>query len=124
MLLRELDELSEIWEVSRQELEECATAGAPLGAAHEGPGGLRVLCCWSSQKTVSSVPPPPSPTFLLPNEIWQLLKIAQRCSRHSARPSAGWHAAGGGHCGQTLAHAGPGVGVTHTARRGGTELGA
>lgn len=37
MLLRELDELSEIWEVSRQELEECATAGAPLGAAHEGP---------------------------------------------------------------------------------------
>lgn len=67
--------------------------------------------------------PLPSPTFSLPNEIWQLLKIAQCCSRHCACPSAGWHTAGGGRCGQTLAHTGPGVGVTHTVHNG-TEQGA
>lgn len=36
----------------------------PPGAARKGPRGLRVLRGWSSQKTVSSVPPPPLPNIL------------------------------------------------------------
>lgn len=98
----------------------CHSQGPPRGCL-QGPLRAEVLCCWSSQKQSPASRPLPSLTFLLPNEIWQLLKIAQRCSRHSARPSAGWHTAGGGHCGQTLMLTGPGIGVTHTVHWGSPE---
>lgn len=94
----------------------------PLEAALRVPKGRGCSLAGVMKRQSSSIPLLPSPIFSLPNETWQLLKIARRCSRRSARPSAGWHAAGGGHCGQTLAHTGPGVGVTHTVHRGGTEL--
>lgn len=39
-------------------------SGPSSGQPARALGGRRVLCCWSSQKTVSSVPPPPLPDTL------------------------------------------------------------
>ena len=39
-------------------------SGPSSGRPATALGGRRVLCCWSSQKTVSSVPPPPLPDTL------------------------------------------------------------
>lgn len=39
-------------------------SGPPLKAARKGSRGLRVLYCRNSQKTVSSIPPPPIPDIL------------------------------------------------------------
>lgn len=87
----------------------CHSPGPPRGCPKglPGDGGCSVAGVVKRQSPASR--PLPSPTLSLPNEIWQLLKIAQRCIRRSARPSAGWHTAGGGHCGQTPVHTGPGV---------------
>ena len=52
------------WGLGRTEAGASATVRAPLGLPKRAPGGRRVLCCWSSQKTVSSVPPPPLPDTL------------------------------------------------------------